>query len=65
LYRGGREIPGAFIEIRLYTKADIEPKKRLTKEIFDLFSRELGFKKEEMYLNILELETWGTNGELK
>ncbi|MDR2535662.1 MAG: hypothetical protein LBD29_06475 [Treponema sp.] len=64
LYRGGQEVPGAFIEVRLYTKAETEPKKQLTKAIFDLLAGELGFKKEQIYLNILELENWGTNGEL-
>ncbi|MDR0524517.1 MAG: hypothetical protein LBG90_01425 [Spirochaetaceae bacterium] len=64
LYRAGKEVPGAFIEVRLYGKAPLESKKRLTQEIFDLFAVELGFKKDEMYLNILELDTWGTEGVL-
>jgi phenylpyruvate tautomerase PptA (4-oxalocrotonate tautomerase family) len=64
LYRAGKEVPGAFIEVRLYAKAPLESKKQLTQAIFDLFATEAGFKKEEMYLNILELDTWGTGGFL-
>ncbi|MDR2484580.1 MAG: hypothetical protein LBD55_04200 [Treponema sp.] len=64
LYRAGEEVPGAFIEVRLYTETGLEPKKQLTAGIFDLLSKELGFKKEHMYLNILEFENWGTGGVL-
>ena len=64
-YMAGENVNGAFIEVRLYGKADFEPKKKLTEEIFEMFTRELGIKKEHMYLNILELDNWGTAGTYK
>jgi phenylpyruvate tautomerase PptA (4-oxalocrotonate tautomerase family) len=65
MYRAGEEVPAAFIDVRLYTKAALEPKKAFTQAAFDLLARELGIKKEHMYLNIIELENWGGGGALK
>ena len=64
MFHAGKEILGAFIEVRLYTKADLESKQKLTKAIFDLLSTELGFSKDAMFLNILEFENWGARGSL-
>ena len=65
MYKAGENVSGAFIEVRLFHKADFEPKKKLTEEIFALFIRELGTKKENMYLNILEFDNWGSAGTYK
>ena len=64
LYKGGEKIDGAFIDLRLFRKSDLEPKKLYTVEVFNLLTRELGIQKEHMYLNIGEYETWGSKGEL-
>ncbi|MDR2607695.1 MAG: hypothetical protein LBC57_04820 [Treponema sp.] len=64
IYKAGKEVNGAFIDLRLYKKADLEPKKKFTKEVFELLTRELGIKKEHMYLTIIELDTWGSGGDL-
>ena len=64
-YRGGVIISGAFIELRLFHKTDFEAKKKFTEETFEMLSRELGLKKENMYLNILEFENWGSGGIFK
>jgi phenylpyruvate tautomerase PptA (4-oxalocrotonate tautomerase family) len=64
-YKAGAKVNGAFVEIRLYHQADFEPKKKLTEEVFELFSRELGIDKAHMYLNILEFDNWGGGGTLK
>ena len=65
LYKAGEKVDGAFIELRLFRKADLEPKKKFTEEVFGLFSRELGTKTENMYLNILEFDNWGSAGTYK
>ena len=65
MYKAGENVSGAFIEIRLFRKTEFEPKKKLTEEIFEMFSRELGLKKENMYLNILEFDNWGSAGTYK
>ena len=64
LYKGGINVDGAFIDIRLFGKSELEPKKQYTAKVFQLLTRELGIQKENIYLNIGEYETWGSNGEL-
>ena len=65
MYKAGENVSGAFIEIRLFHKAEFEPKKKFAEETFEMFSRELGLKKENMYLNILEFDNWGSAGTYK
>ena len=64
-YKGGEVISGAFIELRLFHKSEFEAKKKFTEETFEMLARELGLKKENMYLNILEFENWGSGGIYK
>ena len=64
LYKGGEKIDGAFIDLRLFYKSELEPKKQYTAEVLDLLYRELGIKKENMYFTISEYENWGADGEL-
>ena len=64
-FKAGEKVDGAFIEIRLFRKAEFEPKKKFTEETFELFSRELGLKKENMYLTIMEFDNWGSAGTYK
>jgi hypothetical protein len=65
MYRAGEEAPCAFIEVRLFGKAGMECKKQFTQEVFEMLRRELGLEIPRMYLNILELETWGSGGIFK
>jgi len=65
MYKAGENISGAFIELRLWHKSDFESKKQFTEKTFELLSRELGLKTENMYLNIVELDDWGSVGTLK
>ena len=65
IYKAGAQVDGAFIEIRLYHKSDFEAKKKFTEETFALLSRELGLKNENMYLNILEFDNWGSGGTFR
>jgi phenylpyruvate tautomerase PptA (4-oxalocrotonate tautomerase family) len=65
IYKAGAKVNGAFVETRLYHKADFEAKKNFTEGVFELFSRELGIDKANMYLNILEFDNWGSGGTLK
>jgi len=64
-YKGGENVSGAFIDVRLFHKADYEPKKKFTEETFGMLSRELGVKKENMYLSITEYDNFGSGGTLK
>ncbi|MDR1637315.1 MAG: hypothetical protein LBR93_08250 [Treponema sp.] len=65
LYKAGVKIEGAFVEIRIFHKAEFEAKKKFTEEIFALFSRELGIEQGDIYLTILEFDNWGGGGTLK
>jgi hypothetical protein len=65
MYRAGEEAPCAFIEIRLFGKAGMEEKKKLTREIFEMLNRELGLEIPRMYLNIQEFDAWGSAGIFK
>jgi len=64
-YKAGEEVAGVFIDLRLFHKSDFEPKKKFTEECLEMLSRELGAKKENMYLNILEFDNWGSGGTLR
>ena len=64
LYKGGQEVDGAFIDLRLFKKSELEPKKEYCAEVFKLLSQELGIKNENMYFTIGEYENWGARGEL-
>jgi len=65
MYMGGVNVSGAFIELRLWHTYEVEFKKRFTEETFEMLSRELGLKKENMHLNIVELQEWGSGGTYK
>ena len=65
MYRAGEEAPCAFIEVRLFGKAEMEPKKEFTKQVFEMLKKELGLEIPRMYLNIVEFETWGSAGIFK
>ena len=65
LYKAGVKIDGAMIDLRLWRKAEIDNKKKFVDETFQLLSRELGLKPENMYMNISEFEEWGSGGILK
>jgi phenylpyruvate tautomerase PptA (4-oxalocrotonate tautomerase family) len=65
IYKAGEKVDGAFIDIRLFHKSDFEPKKKFTEESFEMLSRELGLKKENMYLTIIEFDNWGSGGMYK
>ena len=64
LYKGGKKISGAFIDLRLFGKSELGAKKQYTAEVLSLLTRELDIPKEHMYFTIGEYETWGSNGEL-
>ena len=65
IYKAGENVAGAFIDVRLFHKSDFDPKKKFTEETFEMLSRELGLKKENMYLSISEFDNWGTAGTYK
>jgi phenylpyruvate tautomerase PptA (4-oxalocrotonate tautomerase family) len=63
MYTGGKEIPCAYIDLRVYTKTTGEAKKRFTRETCAYISREFAIPPERQYLTISEYEQWGYDGE--
>ena len=63
MYRAGEEAPCAFTEVRLFGKAEFEPKKKFTQAVFKMLEKELGLEIPRMYLNILEFDNWGSKGD--
>jgi len=64
MYRAGKSISGAFVDLRLWRQSEFEGKKQFTESALEMLSRELGLSKENIWLNIMELDTWGNNGTL-
>ncbi|MDR2053644.1 MAG: hypothetical protein LBP80_09540 [Treponema sp.] len=62
MYKGGKTAPCAYVDIRVYTKADPEGKKRFVDELFGVLDRELGIPKDDVYMSVLEFEQWGDHG---
>jgi len=65
IYKAGKSVPGAFIDVRLFHKSDFESKKKFTEETFKLLSGELGLTNENMFLSIMEFDDWGSGGTYK
>jgi phenylpyruvate tautomerase PptA (4-oxalocrotonate tautomerase family) len=62
MYKGGKAVPCAYVDIRVYTKADSEGKKRFADELFVVLDKELGIHKDNVYMSVLEFEQWGDHG---
>ena len=65
MYIGGKEITGAFVELRLFHQSEMEAKKKFVEEVFKMLSKELGISTDDIKLNVMELDTWGTGGILR
>ncbi len=66
LYKGGIALEnGAFIEVRLFGKSSSESEEQFTQAIFEMLEKQLGIAPSDIYLNLFEMERWGTSGRLK
>jgi phenylpyruvate tautomerase PptA (4-oxalocrotonate tautomerase family) len=65
IYKGGKPVEGGFIEVRLYGAAEQSSKEALTEAIFSAMEQLLGIQPQNLYINILEMNSWGSNGRLK
>ncbi len=65
IYKDGKPINGGFIEVRLYGPAEQASKEAMTEAMFSAMEQLLGVKPQDLYLNIFEMNSWGTNGRLK
>ena len=65
MYRAGEEAPCAFIDVRLFGKAEFDYKKQFVEETFKMLAKELGLEAARMYLSVSEFDTWGSAGIFK
>jgi hypothetical protein len=63
LYMGGTEAPSVYIDLRMLGKANLEVKKRFTRELCAFIAREFGIENGRQYLTIVEYDHWGYDGE--
>ncbi|MBV4420255.1 hypothetical protein KM800_13160 [Clostridium tyrobutyricum] len=61
-FKGNNEESIAFIEVKIFGKADNKEYNSLTKEITNIFSQELNIKPSQIYIKYEEVEHWGWNG---
>ena len=66
MYFGGEKRESlAFIDVRLYLMINFSDKKAFTEEVFKGIEEICEIKENEIFLNFIQLETWGTMGSLK
>lgn len=61
-FKGSKERPIAFIEVKLYGKASSDAYRRLTKAITDIMNEELEIQPDCIYVKYEEVANWGWNG---
>ncbi|MBE6765504.1 MAG: hypothetical protein IJP10_03810 [Clostridia bacterium] len=61
-FRGSCDSPMAYVEVALYGKASADSSSRLTGEITDILSGELGIAPDHVYVKYSPTDQWGWNG---
>ncbi|MCL2558343.1 MAG: hypothetical protein FWE09_07680, partial [Treponema sp.] len=56
MYKAGNAGPCAFVEMRLWRKAEIDAKKRFVEEAFAMLRRELAVEEKNIFINVLEFD---------
>ena len=54
----------AYIDVRVYGKCQQSAKEAFTKAVFEVFKEQLSIDRENLFLSILEYDSWGMNGGL-
>lgn len=63
LYFAGKELEyGAFVNIKIFGKAKKEELESITKDICNLYEKELNIAQDKIYITYDEVENWGFNG---
>ena len=65
LYKSGKPMDGAFVEIRLFRQSPEESKKVFAAKMFSILQEVAGIDPGLVYMNFLEFENWAHNGEYK
>lgn len=63
LYFAGKELEyGAFVNVKIFGKAKKQELENITKDICNLYEKELNIAKDKIYITYDEVENWGFNG---
>ena len=63
LYFRGEELQyGAFVEVKIFGKADKKHLEMITKDICNLYEKELNIPQDCIYVKYEEVDNWGFNG---
>ena len=63
LYFRGEELQfGAFVEVKIFGKADKKYLEMVTKDICNLYEKELNIPQDCIYIKYDEVDNWGFNG---
>ncbi len=54
----------AFVEIRLFGQCEREQKTALAEQLAAVLSKELNISKDDIYMNMIEMSSWGKSGSL-
>lgn len=63
-FRGNKMDKAAFVDVRMFGKADRQHKNKVTQMLCSLLESEVDIPKENIYITFSEIEDWGWNGEL-
>ncbi len=61
-FKGDKNTPNAFVEVKIYGSASKNEYEALTSEITGILSSELGIAPDRIYIQYEETQNWGYNG---
>lgn len=61
-FKGVKETNVAFVEVKIFQKADSTAYDKLTQAICNIFEEELGIPGDKIYITYEEISNWGYNG---
>ena len=64
LYLDGQDRALAFVEVRMFNQAEQNDKTALVERLFVLLESDLSIAREDAFMNVIELPSWGKNGSL-
>lgn len=64
LYLDGQDRALAFVEVRIFNQAEQNDKTALVERLFALLESDLSIAREDAFMNVIELPSWGKNGSL-
>jgi phenylpyruvate tautomerase PptA (4-oxalocrotonate tautomerase family) len=63
-FRGNKMDKAAFIDVRIFGKAERQHKNKVAQLLCSLLESEINIPQENIYVTFSEVEDWGWNGEL-